>query len=174
MKYAMFMRGINVGGIRVPMKELAACLGSAGMKNVRTFLQTGNVLFESDSAVGKLKVDLEKQLSREFSYAAHVLIYPAAVLVEIVEHYPFARDEGNHSYAIFCENQTVLDDLASHKDSLNSATEQIAKGSHVVFWTVPKGHTLDTPFSKILAKPKYKEVTTNRNVNTLEKMAASL
>jgi uncharacterized protein (DUF1697 family) len=48
--------------------------------------------------------------------------------------------------------------------------EEIAKGNSVLYWKVQKGESLNTPFSKITAKAKYKNTTTVRNINTLEKM----
>lgn len=170
MKYALFLRGINVGGIRVPMAELKDCLTLLGLREVKTFLQTGNVTFESDQSAIDLKPAIEAALTKQFNYTAHVLLYPADILQDIIRDYPFPANETEHRYAIFCESQAVIDELMTHKEELDPTVESVAAGSVVVYWRVPKGSTLDTPFSKIMSKPKYKAVTTNRNVNTLEKM----
>lgn len=172
MQYVMFLRGINVGGIKVPMNELRSCLEDLGLKTVKTFLQTGNVIFSSDKAITDLKPSIEKKLSSQFNYEAFALLYPLDVLNDVVLNCPFAPTDGWHRYAIFCENKTVIDELVSHASTLDESIERIAPGSNVVYWTVPQGSTLKTEFSKIMAKPKYKSVTTNRNINTLEKMLA--
>ena len=55
MRYVALLRGINVGGNnRVPMPELRACFEAAGYENVKTYINSGNVIFDSDEA------DLEK------------------------------------------------------------------------------------------------------------------
>lgn len=170
MKYALFLRGINVGGIKVPMTELRSALAEMKLQSVQTFLQTGNVLFESSKDIATLKPAIEQALSRRFNYTAFVLLYPATVLRGIIENYPFTPNEQTHRYAIFCENQETIDELMAYKSSLDPQLEDIAAGNHVIYWRAPKGSSTDTPFSKAIAKPKYKAVTTNRNLNTLEKM----
>jgi uncharacterized protein (DUF1697 family) len=47
-KYVAFLRGINVGGRIIKMADLRICLEKAGFGDVKTILQTGNVIFESD------------------------------------------------------------------------------------------------------------------------------
>lgn len=170
MKYVIFLRGINVGGIRVPMAELKECLSRLPVTDIKTFLQTGNVVCKSELFIAPLKDKVEHALSEKFNYTAHVLIYPEATLAGIISDYPFLKDELKHSYILFCQSQTIADELISHKNSLDKDIEDIAQGNSVIYWTVLKGSTTNTFFSKIIAKPKYKSVTTNRNINTLQKM----
>jgi uncharacterized protein (DUF1697 family) len=172
MKYAMFLRGINVGGIKVPMADLRECLKQLGLNEVKTFLQTGNVLFESTLSVTKLKPLIEAALSQKFNYDANVLIYPADSLKVVISKCPFAPEEGVHRYVIFCADQKTVNELKAHVNEIDPA-EAIAPGEGVVYWRVPKGSTLDTAFAKIISKPKFKASTTNRNTNTLEKMLKS-
>ncbi len=170
MKYVMFLRGINVGGIRVQMEGLRHCLSTLPVSEVKTYLQTGNVTFESQLSALELKPMVEKALTEQFNYTAHVLLYPADVIGNTVADCPFRPDESAHRYAIFCQSKDVILELMSYKDQLDDNVETIAAGDTVVYWRAPKGSSTDTPFSKIIAKPKYKAVTTNRNLNTLEKM----
>lgn len=173
MNYALFLRGINVGGIKVPMKELKECLEGLGLQEIKTYLQTGNVTFESDESAANLKPKIEQALSERFGYEAYVLLFPAGILHDVIANYPFAADDIHHRYAIFCSSDEVIKELASVADTLDGSIEAIAPGKHVLYWKVPKGSSTDTTFSKILAKPKYKATTTNRNLNTLEKMVAN-
>lgn len=166
----MFLRGINVGGIKVPMTELKECLSDLGLSEIKTYLQTGNVTFRSDKSAHALKEIIERKLRSRFKYTAFVLLYSADILKDVVEQYPFNSSESQHRYAIFCENESVIDELISYHAELDSSIENIAKGTNVVYWIVPQGSTLKTTFSKIISKPKYKSSTTNRNLNTLEKM----
>lgn len=170
MKYALFLRGINVGGIKVPMADLKDCLTGLGLEEVKTYLQTGNVTFVSGLSEAELKSKIEQALTDRFGYTAYVLLYPAEILRDVIDGYPFELNESMHRYALFCQSKEVIDELVAHKDELDPKVEMIAPGSVVVYWRVPKGMTLDTTFSKIIAKPKYKATTTNRNINTLEKM----
>lgn len=170
MKYVLFLRGINVGGIKVPISDLRSYLEGMGLKAITTFLQTGNVVFESSQTFQVMKKSIEAMLNDKFCYQAFVQIYPHAVLSDIIRNYPFQRLDDEHGYVIFCENKEVINDLLSHEADIDHIIESIKSGTHVVYWRVPKGKTLDTSFSKIVMKPKYKATTTNRNINTLEKM----
>lgn len=170
MRYVLFLRGINVGGIKVPMSDLRDSLGDMGFEDVRTYLQTGNAVFEFSQPLELLKQSIEAMLSARFRYKASVFIYPFDVLSSAIHDFPYHRSDKEHGYVIFCENKTIINDLLSHEPDIDHEIESIKSGKHVVYWRVPKGRTLDTPFGKIIAKSKYKTLTTNRNINTLEKM----
>ncbi|MFE4370416.1 DUF1697 domain-containing protein [Streptomyces sp. NPDC056835] len=170
MQYVMFLRGINVGGIRVPMGELRVCLAQLGLTDIKTYLQTGNVTFSSSLPAAEIKSSVEKTLGEEFHYEAFILLFPAAIIEKVITQYPFAADDQTHRYAIFCGSQDIINELAAYSSELIDTVEAIAPGENVLYWRAPKGSSTDTFFSKILSKSKYKATTTNRNLNTLEKM----
>jgi uncharacterized protein (DUF1697 family) len=166
-KQIAFLRGINVGNIRIKMPDLKLAFEKLGFTNVKTYLQTGNVVFESDKALEEIKPILEKTLSETFNYEAFVQLYDFDVLSNIINKYPFEKEESHHAYIIFIDNEVIFEDL---KIIAESSDEPITSGNQVIYWKVVKGESLDTPFSKNLAKVKYKKNTTVRNINTLEKM----
>jgi len=166
-KYIALLRGINVGNIRIKMPDLKIAFLEMGFQNAITFLQTGNVVFESDKNILEIKVILEKGLSETFHYQAFVLLYDFDVLAEIIEKYPFEKSESHHAYIVFVEGNAIFEELLTISKVMD---EEIAKGNTVLYWKVAKGESLNTPFSKITAKAKYKSTTTVRNINTLEKM----
>ena len=166
-KYIAFLRGINVGNIRIKMSDLKTAFQNMDFQNVVTYLQTGNVVFDSEKNIAEIKVILEKRLSETFHYQAFVLLYQFDFLSEIVAKYPFEKDEIHHAYVIFVEGEAIFEEL---KNISQDIEEEIAIGNQVFYWKVTKGESTDTPFSKILSKVKYKSSTTVRNINTLEKM----
>jgi uncharacterized protein (DUF1697 family) len=112
-KYIAFLRGINVGNIRIKMPDLKIAFEKMDFKEVKTYLQTGNVVFESEKSISEIKVILEKGLTETFHYQAFVLLYDFAVLEEIVAKYPFQKDESNHAYVIFVESEIVFEELTT-------------------------------------------------------------
>jgi uncharacterized protein (DUF1697 family) len=166
-KQIAFLRGINVGNIRIKMPDLKLTFESLGFQQVKTYLQTGNVVFESDKTLEEIKPILEKTLSETFHYEAFLQLYDFDVLSNIIDNYPHERDENHHAYIIFIDNEIIFEDL---KNIAENTDEPIKTGNQVIYWKVVKGESLDTPFSKIIAKAKYKKNTTVRNINTLEKM----
>ena len=110
---------------------------------------------------------MEKKLSETFHYEAYVLLHEFDFLAQIIAQYPYERNESHHAYVIFIDNDLIFEELKSIAESSN---EPITSDNQVIYWKVVKGESLETPFSKILAKAKYKKNTTVRNINTLEKM----
>jgi uncharacterized protein (DUF1697 family) len=170
-KYIAFLRGINVGKIRIKMTDLQAAFENMECHEVKTYLQTGNVVFESVKSIKEFKPLLEKGLSDTFKYEAYVLLYKFLELADVIAKYPMGRDELNHAYVLFVENNAVFEEIKYSVQNLPNGADNIAYGNQVIYWKTPVGQTLDTPFSKLLAKPKYKSSITMRNLNTLEKMA---
>lgn len=168
-KYVALIRGINVGGRIVKMVDLKVCLDKQGLKNVKTLLQSGNVVIEADSSSEILKAKIEKALSATFNYPAKVQVIPMSRLKNIVEAYPFDKTiEDVQNYVIFLENNLEVELVK--EDYRLSNNEHIKLGDGVVYWQVNKGQTLKTAFSKLLTKSKYRDFNTNRNLNTLNKL----
>jgi uncharacterized protein (DUF1697 family) len=170
-KYAAFLRGVNVGGRIVKMAELKTCLEKVGLKNVKTILQSGNVVFDSDQTdIPKLKQQTEEALTKTFNYPAKVQVVSIEKLRKIIQANPFADAPADyHQYVIFIENDLEAGLVAEAGKQLG---EEVRAGQGVVYWKVQKGQTLKTPFAKLLTKSKYKEFNTNRNINTLQKIMA--
>jgi uncharacterized protein (DUF1697 family) len=166
-KQIAFLRGINVGNIRIKMADLKVAFEVVGCTNVKTYLQTGNVVYESDKTMEDMKPILEKHLSQTFNYEAFVLLYDFGILTNIIAQYPFSKDKNHHAYIVFISNEAIFDDLKNNSNTLNKG---IKAGQNVIYWKVLRGESTDAPFAKILAKAKYKSTTTVRNINTLEKM----
>ena len=118
-KYIAFLRGINVGNIRIKMPDLKMAFESMGFKEVKTYLQTGNVVFDSEKNMTEIKPILEKELSETFHYQAFVLLYEYSFLEEIVAQYPYEKHENHHAYIIFVEGEAVFTELLNIPAPLN-------------------------------------------------------
>jgi uncharacterized protein (DUF1697 family) len=169
-KYIAFLRGINVGNIRIKMTDLKAAFESMNCAEVSTYLQTGNVVFNSEKTTNDIKTTLEKGLSETFKYAAYVLIYPFDSLTDIIAQCPFEPTETHHAYVIFIDNAAIFDELWTISKGIGDESRWVNAGNSVLYWRVEIGQTLHTDFAKIIAKVKYKKSVTVRNINTLEKM----
>ena len=169
-KYIAFLRGINVGNIRIKMTDLKSAFEQMSFSDVKTYLQSGNVVFESDKTLVDIKSTLEQGLSKTFHYEAYVLVYAFDVLFEIIAQYPMEKTETHHAYIIFIDTDAVFEELKTISTQQGEESKSIKLGNKVLYWKVERGESTDTPFSKILAKAKYKSSVTIRNINTLEKM----
>src|SRR5919109_1571013 len=89
-QYVALLRGINVGGKNlIRMADLKACFEENGFENVMTYIQSGNVLFESgERSAAKLTQRIEEILSTTFNYQASVVLRSRSQLRSIVERAP--------------------------------------------------------------------------------------
>lgn len=166
-RYVAFLRGINVGGVKVKMSDLRACFETMGFQDVSTVLQTGNVLFSAPkSELSHLKKQVEQNLSSTFRYTAFTQIFPLETVEKIVEAYPFELGPTDmHDYVIFFENNLSAELV---NETTANLPEKIKPSEHALYWKVPKGMTLKSDFSKHLGKTKYRNFNTMRNIKTLQ------
>ncbi len=155
------------------MADVADALADAGFANVRTILASGNVTLESGTGADAVRTKAETALRKRFGYDAWVLVYPIETVRAIVDGYPFEPElDGYQSYVTFVSDPDVLDELAALVDHAGG-DEKITRGpdsAGVIYWQVPKNHTLDSTIGKTMGKKRYKSSTTTRNLRTLAKV----
>jgi uncharacterized protein (DUF1697 family) len=167
--WVALLRGVNVGGRTIKMQELRETLDDAGLENVATVVQSGNVTFDSSNSAAKLKDLIESALRQRFGYDAKVQVIEREELRKVIDAYPFGTaDASRHDYVIFLE-RGLEQDLAAEKVELG-AQEKVAAGDGVVYWRVDKGSTLKSNFAKLLTMAKYRDFNTNRNIKTLRRL----
>ncbi|HSI91712.1 MAG TPA: DUF1697 domain-containing protein [Adhaeribacter sp.] len=92
--YIAIIRGINVSGKhKVPMAELKPLCESLGWRNVRTYIQSGNVIFETDSPEN-LAGKLEEVIAENFGFKVPVIIRTALEMAKVVAANPYAEMVG--------------------------------------------------------------------------------
>lgn len=90
MEYIALLRGINVGGHQLKMDRLRRLLSEIGLNNVRTYIQSGNVFFESDAKDRqKLTEQIERHLETELGYPVSVFLYTAEEIEQLLALNPF-------------------------------------------------------------------------------------
>ncbi|CCQ45726.1 conserved hypothetical protein [Pseudarthrobacter siccitolerans] len=168
--FAVFLRGINVGGINIKMAELREALKSAGFPDARTLLASGNVVLTSSLDATAVKRECEKCLRETFGYDAWVVVLDAARVADLVTACPYPDDDKTtHTYITLSSDSGMLDELEAAGAALEGA-EQKRLGPEALAWLAPAGGTLDSPFSKITSKARFKASTTTRNLRTLIKV----
>lgn len=92
------LRGINVGGRKLPMAALRALCEEIGWRDVATYIQSGNVVFAADGEPSELEAALERAIAHRFALNVPVVVRTASHLGACLEGNPFpeaARDEPN-------------------------------------------------------------------------------
>lgn len=170
-QYVAFLRGINVGGHhKVPMPELRLGLEKLNFKNVVTFLNSGNILFETTQS------DLENKISafleKRFGFPVPVMIRKAETIVNLVKKDPFKHLEvtkENRLYVTFLRKEADSEVSLPWK-SLDNSFSIIGKEENIVFSVLDLSEAKTTKGMEVLEKFYGKDITT-RNWNTVERIA---
>lgn len=162
MKYIALLRWINVGGNSIlPMAELKSICESIGFKNVFTFIQSGNVIFESDFSEDKLIKNLEEALFSRNQKQITIIIRTASELEKVLSGNPFIEANPAQVGVMFFVHPLPKDFL---KDFVIKWPEQIKVSGRELYIHYPNGmwqSKLKIPLSKIW---------TVRNINTISKL----
>jgi uncharacterized protein (DUF1697 family) len=92
--YVALLRGINVGGNWLKMERVREVCAELGAKNVRTYVQSGNVVFEAAGSATGWEKKLERRLASESRLPASVMVRTAAEIAKVVTGNPFLREKG--------------------------------------------------------------------------------
>ncbi len=104
MKYVGLLRGINVGGKnKVKMETLRELCSSIGFENVKTYINSGNIIFETRKTDDKkLAAKIEKAIEKEFSLGIKTIVRTISEIENIVKNNPFEgqfeRDKDLHVF----------------------------------------------------------------------------
>jgi uncharacterized protein (DUF1697 family) len=174
MKYVALLRGINVGGRNIiKMAALKACLDRHGFRNVATFIQSGNVIFESDERnAGSLTTQIEGALSKMFDYDSRVVLRSHAQLKAVVAGVPAAwktRTDLRCNIAFLREPVTARHALA--QVDVEPRVDSIKQGKGVLYLSTLESGLKRSRFTKLIGKPVYQHMTI-RNYNTCQKLLA--
>jgi uncharacterized protein (DUF1697 family) len=171
--YIAFLRGINVGGNNIlPMKELSKVLEDLGLENVKTYLASGNVVFQSEMTdLAGLSGDIKAAIGRSHGFTPQILIRSAQELRQAIATNPFPEGESEPKtlHAYFLESVPTSPDLAQ-LDSVKSASERYKLVDTVFYLYAPDGigrSKMATSVEKALGVP-----ATARNWRTVDKVMA--
>ena len=161
--YAALLRAVNVGGTgKLPMSELRAMCASVGFSNARTYIASGNVVFESKLSESSVKAKLERCLETYAGKPVGILVRTGAELAAVLANNPFSSAAPNRTVAIFLDAPPpadVLDNVSGQQ------TEEIALGTREIYVHYKDG----------IARSKLKipaaGTGTARNMNTVAKLA---
>lgn len=94
--YIGLFRGINVGGKNIlPMRELVSIIKEIGYDNIRTYIQSGNVVFSSKNKIGPGGADeISREIERKIGFSPKVLILSAKQFQISINNNPFLTNDG--------------------------------------------------------------------------------
>lgn len=164
------LRGINVGGKNIiPMQELRECLQESGFSNVRTYIQSGNVLFCSKStSVKKITAELEKILSQRFDYDAKVFVCSSGEYKRMLQsaNSSFGEHEDAKHNAMFIVGKLTPEEILDALPSLKKGIETVSTGARCLFWSVKKKQLGQSTMMKLAKQSIYRQLTVRNHKTT--------
>lgn len=173
LKYVALLRGINVGkGPRVPMKTLKDLLQGLGLSNVVTYLNSGNVVFESGLATSELTRLIEEELERAFGEKVPTLVKTSTEMIEIAGSIPseWGSNDGEQTYVAYLFSDVDEPSLVSELP-VKRQFMSIFYAPGAIVWNIKREDYNRSQITKIVGHSSYARMTT-RNVNTARKLAA--
>lgn len=161
--FVALLRAVNVGGTgKLPMEELRAIGEAAGFSKVRTYIASGNLVFESPQSEAQAKARLEQALERYAGKPVGVVVRTGEELAAVLAANPFASAPGNRTVAIFLDQPPPADALEAIS---GQAGEEIALGRREIY--VHYGAGMARSKLRIPAA----KTGTARNMNTIGTLA---
>jgi uncharacterized protein (DUF1697 family) len=172
-QYLALLRGINVGGKNlIRMTDLKACFEERRYRKVVTYIQSGNVLFESgERSPARLVRQIEEMLAARFAYSASVVLRTREELQAIVDQAPQgfgARPEKYRYDVIFLKPALASADLVGTVPA-RRGVDLAHAGPGALYFSRLVSKATQSQFGRIVSMPAYQSMTI-RNWNTTTKL----
>ena len=175
-RYITLLRGVNVGGNNIiKMADLKAAFEKQGFGNVVTYINSGNILFDSETPdIAVLKNTCERIIADGFGLDIPVCVIAVDELSEALAHAPdwWSKTPDAKHDAFFVIPPMTATEIIAHVGQVKEEYEQADYHGRVIFWSAPTATYSRTRWSKITKdKAMYRSITV-RNANTTLKLAA--
>ena len=170
--FVALLRGVNVGGNNmISMKSLKESFETIGFANVSTYINSGNIIFQSkETDPRKLELKIEQMLSRDYQLESKVVLRSLSEMEKLVEGLPqnWGDDSDWRFNVIFLrhsiDSETILAELPA-----NSEIEEVVYRPGALLWSVQASEANRSKFVKLSSRKTFKDMTV-RNLNTTRKL----
>jgi len=170
--YVAFLRGVNVGGKGiVSMAAIKEALIALGLSDVRTYINSGNVIFSTRASdAQQLTARIEKALEQHTGMAIKVLVMDHKTLKKMVDAIPrnWVDDKTMRTYVLLLwkelDDRRILDRLA-----IKPGVDELSYTPGAVVWRVDRENVGRSHMNRIVGTPLYKKITI-RSANTMRKL----
>ena len=170
--FVALLRGVNVGGNNmISMKSLKESFEAMGFTNVSTYINSGNIIFQSkEDDPRKLEKKIEQMLSSDYQLESKVVLRSLPEMEKLVMALP--QNWGDNSdwrfNVIFLrhsiDSEKILDELPA-----NSDIEEVLYRPGTLLWSVQASEANRSKFVKLSSRKNFKDMTV-RNLNTTRKL----
>ena len=172
--YVSMIRGINVGGKKVKMDRLRELYISLDFEDVKTYIQSGNVIFKSKK-FDKIKLShiIEKEIGEIFEFDVKVLIRTKNEMLNIINGNPFKQEDIKHIYVTFLSDipsEKLIKDLTHIIDEdIENKSDKYTIIGEEIYLLLPDGYGR-TKLNNNFFEKKLGIPATTRNWRTVNKL----
>ena len=176
MKYIALLRGINVGGNAIiKMTDLKKEVEDSGFTHVSTYIQSGNIVFESDQKeIDKITTRLAEALLKKFQFNSGIVVKTHEQLKKIISEVPadWKKRDDLRCYLAFIREPVSAQDVM-REIKLKEGVDFAKAGDGVVYLSTLLSGLTKSGFTKLVGTKIYKDITI-RNYNTAQKLFAMM
>lgn len=171
--YVAFLRGINVSGKRkVPMAELRAMCERLNLQNVKTYIQSGNIVFKSSMVqTNDIAILLHNEIQKHFNFNVPVIVKTVNELSQIIEKNPFVSQEditANRIYFVLLNSLPAIE-LLENLSEETFENEEYVVIDNCLYLKCALGYG-KAKLNNNLIERKLKVLATTRNYRTMNKL----
>jgi len=172
-EYVALLRGINVGGNNIiKMTKLVTCFTELGFGNVRTYIQSGNVIFSAaPEKPAELTKRIETELAERFGYDATVVVRSRKQLADLVARAPrgFGSSPSTYRYDVLFLMAPLTVRSALAVLPRKAGVDEVFSGAAEIYFSRLIKKATQSQLSRVMGTPIYKSMTI-RNWNTTTKL----
>jgi uncharacterized protein (DUF1697 family) len=170
--HVALLRGINVGGKnKLPMRDLAEMFVAAKCSEVKTFIQSGNVIFEATPKISaQIPEIITAQITNRFGHKIPVVLRTKEEFADAISNNPFLKAGTNEEmlYMMFLADMPSAENIAK-LDAKRSPPDEFVVRSREIFLRLPNGGAR-SKLTNAYFDSKLKTVSTARNWRTVTKL----
>lgn len=173
-QYIAFLRAINVGGRFTTMEILRGAFEALGLANVETFINSGNVIFETKAkSESTLVKKIEAQLQATLGYEVATFLRTPAEVTAIAKYLPFptARLKTAGAFNVCFLAQPLDAEAQKQLQTLKTEIDDFHTHAREVYWLCAVKQS-ESKFSNALLERRLKVQATLRGMSTVQKLAA--
>lgn len=172
MVYVALLRGINVGGnAKVEMAKLRQMVEGLGLKSVKTYINSGNVIFEaSKTSDDELVKKIERAIAKEFELNVPVVVRSLEQIEQVCRAVPqsWTNDSHQRTDVMFLWPKFDSKDVIQSV-KINPSIERVKYVGGAVVWNIERKYVTRGYGGKLIGTELYKHMT-GRNINTVRKL----
>lgn len=161
----ILLRGINVSGKnKIPMKELRTLLEELGYSDVKTYIQSGNIVLKTEEGLREVEKNIHIKIKEKYDYDVLVLAKEVKEIEEIIQNNPYAHLVEKQIYFTFLFNQTKINEI-----EVEAKEDEFTISKDIVYVNAVGGYG-KTKLTNNFFERKLNVSATTRNFKTTNKL----